>query len=47
MENAQNPALSNIRFCNTDVWKYNDYGKKLEFHNTSGEIADFAIKGVI
>ena len=46
MENAQNPALSNIKFCNTDVWKYSDYGKKLEFHNTSGEIADFTIKGV-
>ncbi len=47
MENAQDPALSNIRFCNTDVWKYNDYGKNLEFHNTSGEISDFAIQGAI
>jgi hypothetical protein len=47
MENAQNPALSKIEFCNTDVWKYNDYGKNLDFHNTSGEIADFNIAGAL
>lgn len=41
MENSWNPTLSNIKFCNTDLWKYHDYGKNLEFHNTSGVIADF------
>jgi hypothetical protein len=41
LENAHNPAFSNIRFCNTEFWKYHDYGKDLEFHNTSGVIADF------
>jgi hypothetical protein len=47
MENARNKALSDIKFCNTDVWKYRDYGKNLEFHNTSGEIADFNMQGTL
>ena len=41
LENAHNPGFSNIRFCNTRGWKYHDYGKELEFHNTSGVMADF------
>ena len=41
LENHRNPAFSNVRFCNTQTWKYHDYGKNLEFHNTSGAIADF------
>jgi hypothetical protein len=43
MENPMNRTLSDVKFCNTDVWKYNDYGKDLEFHNTSGVIANFSI----
>jgi hypothetical protein len=43
MENSKNVTLSNVRFCNTDVWKFQDYGKNLEFHNTSGAIADFVM----
>jgi hypothetical protein len=42
MENPRNPALSNYRFCNTESWKFHDYGKNLEFYDTSGMIADFA-----
>ncbi|OGO04813.1 MAG: hypothetical protein A2Y73_02165 [Chloroflexi bacterium RBG_13_56_8] len=45
LENVHNPSLSNIRLCNTEVWKYHDYGHDLEFHNTSGEIADFDMRG--
>jgi hypothetical protein len=41
LENPRSPAFSNVRFCNTEIWKYHDYGKNLEFHNTSGVIADF------
>jgi hypothetical protein len=45
MENPQDKDCTNVRFCNTQFWKYHDYGKNLEFHNTSGIIADYAIKG--
>ena len=45
MENARNKSLSNIRFCDTEVWSYHDYGENLEFHHTSGEIADFEMQG--
>lgn len=45
MENATMPFLSNVRFCNTEYWKYHDYGKNLEYHSTSGAIADFALQG--
>jgi len=41
LENSRSRTFSNIRFCNTETWKYHDYGKNLEFHNTSGAIADF------
>ncbi|MGD9118111.1 MAG: DUF1326 domain-containing protein [Dehalococcoidia bacterium] len=45
IENFAMPSLSNIRFCNTQFWKYHDYGKNLEFHNTSGAVADFDLSG--
>jgi hypothetical protein len=45
MENPPMPFLSNVRFCNTHFWKYHDYGKNLEYHNTSGGIADFTLQG--
>jgi hypothetical protein len=45
MENSWNTAVSNIKFANTDLWKYHDYGKNLEFHNTSGVVANFAVQG--
>jgi len=44
MGNPPHP-ISNVKFCNTDFWKYNDYGKNLEFHGTSGVVADFAVQG--
>lgn len=43
MENPRNTDRTNVRFCNTEFWKYHDYGKNLEFHSTSGVIADFAL----
>jgi len=43
MENPPMPFLSNVRFCNTHFWKYHDYGKNLEYHNTSGGTADFTL----
>jgi hypothetical protein len=45
MENGRLPFLSNVRICNTQLWKYSDYGKKMEFRNTSGQVADFYLKG--
>ena len=44
MENGRLPFLSNVRFC-SGVWQFNDYGKNLEYRNTSGQIADFALQG--
>jgi len=41
LENPRSPIFSNVRFCNTETWRFYDYGKNLEFHNTSGVIADF------
>jgi len=32
-------------FCNTLFWKFNDYGKNLEYHNTSGCMSKFDCKG--
>jgi hypothetical protein len=45
MENPRSSIITNVKFCNTDFWKYHDYGKKMKYHNTSGKIADFALKG--
>jgi hypothetical protein len=45
IENFAMTSLTNIRFCNTQFWKYHDYGKNLEFHNTSGAVADFDLSG--
>jgi len=45
LENPWHTYLNNIKFCTAEVWKYHDYGKNLEFHGTSGAIADFALQG--
>jgi hypothetical protein len=45
MENGGLPFLTDVKICNTRLWKYHDYGKNLEYHNTSGQIADFALRG--
>lgn len=44
IENSRNPFTSNVKVC-TSQWSYTDYGKKLEFHQTSGQIADFTFSG--
>jgi hypothetical protein len=44
MENGGLPFLSNVRVC-TGLWKYHDYGKNLEYRNTSGQIAEFSLQG--
>jgi hypothetical protein len=44
MENPNAPAFSNVRFCNTEFWNFHDYGKALEFHNTSGVMANFGFR---
>ena len=43
--NPPNTGFSNVKLCNTDFWNYHDYGRNLEFHNTSGVIADFSFGG--
>ena len=45
MENPRNKAYSNIQICNTDLWSFHDYGKNIEFRNTSGVVTDFAVQG--
>jgi hypothetical protein len=45
IENFTITSMTNVRFCNTQFWKYHDYGKDLEFHNTSGAVADFDLRG--
>lgn len=45
IENFAMTSFTNIRFCNTIFWKYRDYGKNLEYRNTSGAIADFDLRG--
>ena len=47
LENPRNPALSNVKICNTQNWKYTDYGKNIEYHMTSGAIADFKFAGTV
>ena len=41
LENPTMTCYSDIKFCIADFWKYHDYGKNLEYHNTSSQIADF------
>jgi len=43
--NPPMPFLNDVKFCNTHFWKYHDYGKNLEFHNTSGAMGDFTLQG--
>jgi len=37
--------ISDLKICNTHFWNYNDFGKKWEFKNRSGVIANFVGKG--
>ena len=37
--------FKDIKICNTQFWKYNDFGRKWEFVNRSGTIADFDLQG--
>ena len=43
MENQGLPFLTDVRVC-IGSWKYNDYGKNLEFRNTSGQAAEFTLQ---
>ena len=45
MENGGLPFLTDVKICNTRLWKFHDYSKNLEYHNTSGQIADFSLQG--
>ena len=46
LENTGVAGFSDIKVCNTD-WKYSDYGKSLEFRQTSSQIADFDMRGTL
>jgi len=37
--------FSDIKICNTHFWKYNDFGKKWDYINRSGAIANFDLAG--
>lgn len=45
IENAALTFVTNIKAANADFWKYHDYRKNMEYHNTSGLVADFAFHG--
>ncbi len=45
IENAALTFVTNVKVGNGDFWTYHDYGKKLEFYNTSSVVADFAFHG--
>jgi hypothetical protein len=44
IENQGLHFLTGVKVC-TGLWKYHDYGKNLEYRNTSGQIAEFALQG--
>lgn len=44
IENPITPFLSNFKVYNGE-WSYADYSKNLQFHQTSGVVADFAFAG--
>ena len=37
--------FSDLKICNTQFWKYNDFGRNWDFKNRSGVIASFDLKG--
>jgi hypothetical protein len=41
IENAAISFVTNVKAANGDFWNYHDYGKNLEFQNTSSVVADF------
>jgi hypothetical protein len=45
MVNQKDPSISDVKFCNTELWSYSDYGKKIVFHNTEGVVCDFIMQG--
>lgn len=44
IENAITRWTRNVKVYNSE-WRFTDYGKKMEFHQTSGQVADFAFAG--
>ncbi|MBN1462000.1 MAG: DUF1326 domain-containing protein, partial [Armatimonadetes bacterium] len=45
MGNSWNTAAQEIKFANTDLWTFKDYGKDITLKNTSGVAAKFAVQG--
>lgn len=45
MSNPMDSSVTDVKFGNTDLWKYSDYGKDIVMHNTSGAVADFLCRG--
>jgi len=37
--------FSDVKVCNTDFWKYTDFGKNFEFVNRSGFMTEFNLHG--
>ena len=42
-----NAFITDIKICNTLLWKFNDFGRNWNFINRSGAIANFDLKGKI
>jgi len=47
MANPKRTNLSNVWFANTDIWTFHDYGKKIEYHDKEGNVADFNMQGTL
>ncbi|MBN1663163.1 MAG: DUF1326 domain-containing protein [Deltaproteobacteria bacterium] len=44
IENSVTRWTKNVKVYNGE-WSFTDYGKKLEFHQTSGQVAEFSFRG--
>jgi hypothetical protein len=42
IENPAVPFLRELRIANTELWRYNDLGRKWEYRNRSGTVGDLA-----
>lgn len=43
--NPRSSTLTNVQLFHTDEWTYHDYGKSMNFANTSGAVAEFSRSG--
>jgi hypothetical protein len=42
IDNAAVPFLRDLKIANTELWRYNDFGRNWEYRNRSGTVGDLA-----